>query len=168
MLVAVLIRTELPAQNFSSFINKVPELTLGVEKKLEAESDVLQYPVNMGDAVSILREQEGIHYVVGRYVVGKTTALVYYSKPQGTAPLGKVSVLTLSGSGKMLKKEAIGVFSDFSGMRFHTILMASAQERGAISITSKVQALKENGEVNDYMSKTSIYIVSTKGKINAM
>lgn len=158
----------LAAQKFSSFIANVPETKLATQTDLQKETDVNRISVATTDAINILREPEGEHFIIGKITLSKSIAVIYYTKPKGSAPFGKVSVITLTSAGKKITTEAIGVFSDFSGMRFHMTMVTSSQAKGGVSLTSNVQALKENGEVNESMSKISIYIISAKGKILKM
>ena len=81
------------------------------------------------------------------------------------APLGKITAISFTSSGKKIATEAIGVFADFMGMHFRTTISGSRQDKGAVSITSNVEAIKDNGEVNESMSKVSTYYFSAKGKI---
>jgi hypothetical protein len=168
LLLVTTVHNHIAAQNFNSFIASVPEIKLVTETDLRKENDVNKIPVAATDAMSILKESEGEHFIIGKIILSKSTAVIYYSKPQGSVPFGKVSVITINAAGKKVSSEAIGVFSDFSGMRFHMTLIASAQVKGNISLTSNVKAMKEDGEINKSMSKISIYVIAPKGKILKM
>lgn len=168
LVVLLFVHNHLFAQSAASFIAGVPEILLSGETDLKKDNDVNKIPVSPSVARNLLYELEGEHYVIGKITLSRSTAVVYYSKPAGGVPFGKVSVVTLTSGGKKISTEAIGVFSDFSGMRFHMTMIASAQTKGNISITSKVMALKENGEINDFMSNTSTFLISAKGKISKL
>ncbi len=160
--------TKMPAQNFSSFATSVPELQLNNEVKLDTEADAIRYPISHADSRYILQEADGEHYAIGKVTLSKATIIVYYTKPPGTAPLGKITAVSFSASGKRIASEAIGVFADFAGMHFTTGFTASTQPKGAATISSHVTALKDNGEINPDMSKITVYHFSAKGKITRM
>lgn len=157
--------TSIHAQNFGSFKAGISELSINSEVVLEKEADAVRYPISQSDSRIVLKESEEEHFALGKVALSKATVILYYTKPQGQAPLGKISIATFSSSGKKIASEAIGVFADFAGMHFNTSIRFLAQDKGAVAVTSDVTALKDNGEVNSSMSKTSTYYVTSKGKI---
>jgi hypothetical protein len=156
------------AQNFTSFSAGLPELKLNNEVVLEKEADAVRYPISLADSRAILKESEGEQYALGKVGLSKTTVVLYYTKPAGVAPLGKITATTFTHSGKKIASEAIGVFADFAGMHFNTSFTITSQDKGAISVSSNVTALKDSGEVNPDMSKISVYHIAAKGKITKM
>jgi hypothetical protein len=171
-LVPVLLSTSIAtagfAQDFGTFIKAIPEMTLNTEKNLTAEADAVKHYINKNDTHIFLQETEGEQYAIGKILLSKSVIIVYYSKPAGRAPLGKIIATSFTASGKIISSEAIGVFADFSGMHFHTSIRLTSQAKGAVSISSNVEAIKDNGEVNADMSKKSVYYFSAKGKITKL
>jgi hypothetical protein len=156
------------AQTFNSFKNYLPNLILATEVKLEKEADAIRYPISQLDGRTILQESDGDQFAIGKISLSKTLVVIYYTKPQGVAPLGKISAATFTHKGKKIATEAIGIFADFSGMHFNTNFTVTAQQNESLAISSNVIALKSNGEINPDMSKASVYYISAKGKISKL
>lgn len=156
------------AQSFSTFSAGVPELNLGNKILLEKEADAIRYPISQAIGRSIFGEKDGEQYAIGKVTLSKAVVIIYYTKPAGVAPLGKIVATSFSNSGKKVSSEAIGVFADFAGMHFRITISGSSQEKGAVAVTTNVEAIKDNGDVNQDMSKISIYYFSAKGKISKM
>lgn len=168
LLAAVLINTSGMAQSFEAFKNVIPTLKLAQEVKIEKESDATLYPISQQVKLNLLQESEGDHFAIGKLILSKTTVIIYYTKPQGQAPFGKITSATFTEKGKKISSEAIGIFSNFQGMYFNTRFNITAQQKGALAISSYVVALKSNGEVNTDLSKNTTYYISSKGKITKL
>jgi hypothetical protein len=168
LLTVLTIGTTTVAQDFNTFKANVPVLTLANEIKIEKEADATRHPINQQDRRTILQENDGAQFALGKILLPKTTVIIYYTKPEGVAPIGKITAATFTDKGKKISSEAIGVFADFAGMHFNTSFIVSSQANGAIAISSNVIALKSSGEVNPDMSKNSTYYISAKGKIGKL
>ncbi|MCX6318683.1 MAG: hypothetical protein NTW29_15485 [Bacteroidetes bacterium] len=156
------------SQSFSSFNAGIPELKLYNDVILAKEADAIRYPISESDSKFFLLDTDGEQYALGKITLSRAVIILTYYKPRGVAPLGKITATAFSLSGKRISSEAIGVFADFTGMHFRTTLTVSSQPKGAIALTSKVEGLKDNGEVNQLMSNTGIYLFSSKGKITKL
>ncbi len=153
------------AQSFQNFISQATELQFSKEKNLKENLSFLEKTVTQKDASTFLKEQKDTHSLIGKYTLSKYIVVIYYTKPENGAPIGKITAITFTNTGKFISSEAIGVYADYTGMHFNLTFTASTQSKGSLSLSSHVQAFKETGEPNDFLSKLSIYIISSKGKI---